>query len=337
MLCPPIEPMLALARDSPPPAGALPGELIYQPKWDGYRALLFTACPAYGPMRLQTRRGNLIQSRFPDLANAAADLPECCVLDGELVVWAGGAISFEALQRRAAAGGRAAVRFAQTMPAHFIMFDVLQADGQQLLQQPYSDRRARLEALFAERSLTAPWTLCPETADLAVALKWLGDWTDVPGVEGLVVRGSRQRYLPGARAMIKVRRRNTTEAIIGGVTGSLGSPQILILGRLDQAGALRTVGRSTAIGHAAARQLAGELTPAGSGHPWEGIRFRASWGSRAPLDVVLVEPNMVAEIDTDTAQDRGVWRHPVRFARLRLDVAVEDVPVFGAGAVPSSN
>ena len=184
MLRPPIEPMLALARDSPPPAGALPGELIYQPKWDGYRALLFTACPASGPMRLQTRRGNLIQDRFPDLVDAAADLPECWVLDGELVVWADGGISFEALQRRAATGGQAAVRYAETMPAHFVIFDVLQADGQQLLQQPYSDRRAHLEALFTERRLAAPWTLCPETADLAVALEWLGDWTDVRRYRG---------------------------------------------------------------------------------------------------------------------------------------------------------
>ena len=282
VLRPPIEPMLALARDSLPAAGALPGELIYQPKWDGYRALLFTACPAPGAVRLQTRRGNLIQDRFPDLRGAAADLPECWVLDGELVVWAGGSMSFEALQRRAGAGGRAAARFAETMPAHFVVFDVLQADGQQLLQQPYSDRRARLETLFAEHRLAAPWTLCPQTADLAVAQGWLDTWTEVPGIEGLVIRGSRQRYQPGARTMIKVRRRNTTEVIIGGVTGSLGSPQALVLGRLDQAGVLRAVGRSTPIAGAAARQLAGELTPTGTPR----IRGRASNsgppGARAP-------------------------------------------------------
>ena len=329
--------MLAQARDSLPPAGALPGKLVYQPKWDGYRALLFTACPLSSAVRLQTRRGNLIQDRFPDLVDAAADLPECWILDGELVVWAGGSMSFEALQRRAASIGRAAVRFAEMMPAHFVVFDVLQADGQQLLQQPYSDRRARLEGLFAEHHLAAPWTLCPETANLAVAQEWLDTWTGVPGIEGLVIRGSRQRYVPGARAMIKVRRRNTTEVIIGGVTGSLSLPQILVLGRLDQAGILRAVGRSTAIGRAVARSLASELTPAGAGHPWDGIRFRSSWGSRTPLDVVLVEPNLVAEVVADTAQDSGVWRHPVRFARLRVDVAVEDVPAFGAGAASSSS
>jgi ATP-dependent DNA ligase len=336
VLHPPVEPMLAQARDTLPPAGALPGELIYQPKWDGYRALLFTACPGSGAVRLQTRRGNLVESRFPDLVDAAVNLPECWVLDGELVVWAGGGMSFEALQRRVATGGRTAVRLAEMMPAHFVAFDVLQADGHELLQQPYKDRRLRLTALFAERHLTAPWTLCPETTDLAVAREWLNSWTEVPGIEGLVIRGSRQRYVSGARGMIKIRRRNTTEAIIGGITGPLNAPQTLMVGRLDRDGVLRPVGRSSVIRPEAAQRLAGRLTPAGPAHPWEGIRFRASWGSRDPLDVALVEPNMVAEIDADTAQDRGVWRHPLRFARLRQDIAVEDVPFFGAGAVPSS-
>lgn len=196
--------------------------------------------------------------------------------------------------------GRYASQLAETLPAHFVVFDVLQADGQQLLQQSYSDRRARLELLVAERHLTAPWTLCPETTDLAIAREWLNTWTEVPGIEDLVIRGSRQRYQPGARAMIKVRRRNTTEVIIGGVTGSLGWPQTLVLGRIDQAGTLRAVGRSTPIGGTAARQLASELTPAGPAHPWTGIRFRAAWDSRAPLDVVLVEPILVAEVTTDT-------------------------------------
>ncbi|GGU50588.1 hypothetical protein GCM10010274_44210 [Streptomyces lavendofoliae] len=84
---------------------------------------------------------------------------------------------------------------------------------------------------------------------------------------------------------------------------------------------LRLVGRSTLLRPDAARDLAERLTPAGPRHPWEGVRFTTSWGSRTPLDVVLVEPEMVAEITVDTVQERGSWRHPVRFARLRLDVA----------------
>ncbi|CQR59501.1 Probable DNA ligase [Streptomyces leeuwenhoekii] len=307
--------MLAQARDTVPAPGVLPGELRFQMKFDGYRAIVFTPWPASGPVLVQSRRGSLMQSRFPDLVRAAADLPDGLVLDGELVVWAGGRMSFEALQRRAVSGGRTAARLAQEMPAHFIASDLLQLDGRELLHVSYGERRARLEQLFTDRGLSAPWTLCPETDDVVTAREWLTSWTQVPGVEGLVIRGSGQRYLPGARALYKVRRRDTTEAVIGASTGIVRRPRTLVLGRLDEAGVLR---------------------PAGPGHLWEGVRFATSWGSRTPLDVVLVEPELVAEITVGTALERGAWRHPVRFARLRLDVAVADVPPFGAGAEPAS-
>jgi ATP-dependent DNA ligase len=328
--------MLALARDTVPAPGALPGELRFQPKFDGYRALVFTPWLAPDPLLVQSRRGSLMQSRFQDLVNAAADLPHGLVLDGELIVWAEDQMSFEALQRRAVSGGRAAARLAQEMPAHFIAFDLLQLDGQELLHVPYGERRAQLEQMFTDQGLSAPWTLCPETTEVATAHEWLASWTQVPGVEGLVIRGSNQRYLPGARALYKVRRRDTTEAVIGAITGTLRQPQTLVLGRLDAAGALRPVGRSTPLRPDAARGLAERLTLASPGHPWEGVRLTTSWGSRTELDVVLVEPVLVAEIMVDTALERGSWRHPVRFARLRLDVALPDVPPFGAGVQPAS-
>jgi ATP-dependent DNA ligase len=145
------------------------------------------------------------------------------------------------------------------MPAHFIAFDVLEINGQALLHAPDGERRAQLERLFTDRGLGAPWTLCSETAE-AAAQEWLTSWTQVAGVEGLVIRGSGQRYLPGARALSKVCHRDTTEAVIGAVTGTRRRPQTLVLGRLDEAGALR---------------------PAGTRHPWAGVRFTTSW-IRAP-------------------------------------------------------
>ncbi|MFF9212907.1 MULTISPECIES: ATP-dependent DNA ligase [unclassified Streptomyces] len=327
VLQPPVEPMLAQARDSVPAPGALPGRLIFQPKFDGYRALLFT-----GPVRLQSRRGSLIQARFPELVAAAANLPDDLVLDGELIVWTGEGMSFEALQRRAAVGHLSAPLLAEELPAHLIVFDVLQVDGQELLHAPYAERRARLEQLFTGHDLVAPWALCPETDDPATAQEWLASWTRVPGVEGLIIRGTEQHYLRGARALYKVRRRDTTEAIIGAITGPLEHPQTLILGRYDDTGHLRPVGRSTPLRNDAARQLAERLTPAGPRHPWQGVRFTSSWGSSRTLDVTLVEPGLVAEIAVDTAQERGGWRHPIRYARLRLDLSAADVPAFGEGA-----
>ncbi|MER5748162.1 ATP-dependent DNA ligase [Streptomyces sp. NPDC002225] len=234
-------------------------------------------------------------------------------------------------RRRRLGNGRADL-LAQVQPA----FDLLQADGQELLHVPYGERRARLEQLFTDRGLSAPWTLCPETSDVATAQEWLTSWTQVPGIEGLVVRGSGERYLPGARALYKVRRRDTTEAVIGAVTGTVRRPRTLVLGRLDVEGVLRPVARSTPLRPDTAQVLAERLAPAGPGHPWTDVTFTTSWGSRTPLDVVLVDPELVAETTADTAQERGAWRHPVRFARLRLDAAVPDVPPFGAGAEPAA-
>lgn len=328
--------MLAQARDSVPAPAALPGGLVFQPKFDGYRALLFTPGEANGRVLVQSRRGSLIQARFPELVRAAERLPDGLVLDGELVIWAGGQMSFEALQRRASSSGRTARRLAEELPAHFIAFDLLQIDGFELLDEPYLQRREGLENLFNRYGLTAPWTLCPETTDVEKAQEWLTSWTQVPGVEGVMIKGRGQRYLRGVRGWYKIRRRDTTEAIIGAITGTLHRPQTLLLGRCDDEGVLRPIGRSSLLHPDAARQLAEHLIPARLSHPWVGVRFTTSWGSRTPLDVVLVEPDLVAEIEVDTAQDRGAWRHPVRLARLRQDLARSDVPAFGAGSIPAS-
>ncbi|MEV8311950.1 ATP-dependent DNA ligase [Streptomyces flavidovirens] len=340
VLRPPVEPMLAQARETVPGPGVLPGGLAFEAKFDGYRCLLFTPPRPGGPVLLQSRRGSLIQRNFPDLVCAAQQLPSGLVLDGELVVWHQGRFSFEALQRRAVSGSRTVAQLAVTYPAYYIAFDILQAGGQaggeELLSEPYERRRAILEALFADQGLTAPWTLCPMTTDPAVAQEWLTSWTEVPGVEGLVIKGLGQRYMPSARGWFKVRRRNTTEAIIGAVTGSLRRPQLLLLGRHDEHAVLRLVGRTVPLGPDAAHQLAGHLHPAAPEHPWTGVRFSSAWGSREPLDAVLVRPELVAEVAADTAIDRGAWRHPLRFSRLRLDLTIDDVPSFGEGTTPAA-
>ncbi|MGI5532546.1 ATP-dependent DNA ligase [Streptomyces syringium] len=336
LLHPPVEPMLAQARERLPGPGALAGGLAFEPKFDGHRAILFTPSGSGEPVLLQSRRGALIQANFPDLVAAARQLPPGLVLDGELVVWTEGRLSFEALQRRAVAGSRAVAALAREMPAHFIAFDVLQA-GEALLGCTYSERRTVLETLFTDHNLAPPWTLCPMSTDPAVAQGWMESWAEVQGVEGCVAKGLKTTYTPGRRGWVKVRRRHTTEAVIGAVTGSLQRPQLLVLGRYDTGRRLRAVGRTTVLKPDAARQLAGHLNQAAPGHPWTGVRFTAAWGSREPLDVLLVAPELVAEIAADTAVDKGgSYRHPLRFIRLRLDVTPADVPLFGEGARPAA-
>ncbi|MFE5488942.1 ATP-dependent DNA ligase [Streptomyces virginiae] len=332
-LQPPVEPMLAQAVESIPGTASL-GELAYEQKFDGYRALLFTPVRAGEGLLVQTRRGIQIQDRFPDLVAAAGQLPDGLILDGELVVWdtKAGRLSFEGLQRRTAARGRTARRgLAQSLPAFFIAFDILQQDGTELLRHSYRQRRLRLEKLFTNHRLSAPWTLCPMTTDLIKAERWLETWTDLPGVEGVVVKALNQPYHPGYRGWYKLRRRDTTEAIIGAITGTPIRPQLLLLGRRDPDGHLRPVGRTGPLRAEAARLVGGNLTEAAPEHPWTGMRFVGAWGSRDALKVTLVAPELVAEISADTAADRGgVYRHPVRFKRLRLDVTPEEVPRYAA-------
>src|SRR5262245_56726895 len=118
--------MLAQARDTLPGPGALPGSLAYEPKFDGYRALIFTPASKPGKVHVQLRRGSLVGARFPELATPGARLPGGLVLDGELVVWTGDQQSFEALQRRTAASAAKVKSISQALPAHFVAFDALQ-------------------------------------------------------------------------------------------------------------------------------------------------------------------------------------------------------------------
>ncbi|MFE5560255.1 ATP-dependent DNA ligase [Streptomyces sp. NPDC056544] len=293
---------------------------------DGHRALLFTPPEPGGRVLLQTRRGSLIHDRFPDLVAAAVQqLPSGLVLDGELVVWDpdAGALSFEALQRRAAARARSAP--AASTPAFFIAFDVLQPGGDELLSLPYRERRWRLEVLFAAHVLTSPWSLCPMTTDLAKAREWLVTWTDVSGVEGILIKGMNQRYLPNHRGWTKIRRRDTTEAVLGAITGTLIRPQLLVLGRYDGAGRLRAVGRTVPLRPEQARQISEHLAPADAGHPWEGVRFASSWGT--PRWSARTWSRRSAPIGPSTAAGSSGIR-----SRLRLDIGVEDAPVFGHGS-----
>ncbi len=153
---------------------------------------------------------------------------------------------------------------------------MLQLDGVELLARPYRKRRALLEDLFTDHALTAPWTLCPMTTDPATAREWLESWTDVSGVEGVVAKGVNQPYRPSVRGWTKIRRRDTTEAITGAITGTLTRPQLLVLDRHDPASRLRAVGRTVPLRQEQARQVGEHLAATGPGHPWVGVRFAST-------------------------------------------------------------
>nr|WP_231632877.1 ATP-dependent DNA ligase [Streptomyces clavuligerus] len=310
-----------LARPVPALLAPAARPMLFEQKADGFRVVVFASPEPF----LQSRRGADLGKVFPELVAAAAALGVEAVLDAELVVWGAEGLDFPALQERARRRGATAERAALERPAHLIVFDVLELSGAVLLDEPLRRRRAVLEDLFAGQRLTAPWALCPQASDREAALGWLDPVWGAAGIEGVMIKDPDSRYRPGERGWLKLRARITAEGIIGAVTGAVTAPQSLLLGRLDTAGRLRLVGRSTPLPGKAAAELGGVLRPAGAEHPWWGRTFSARWGTKEPLVFRPVVPDLVAEVEADTARDLGRHRHPVRYLRLRNDMSPGDV------------
>ncbi|MDQ0241420.1 ATP-dependent DNA ligase [Arthrobacter bambusae] len=186
-LRPPLEVALAKAVKGVPPASALPGQMRFEPKFDGYRVLIFRE---KGLTSLWSRRGKDLTRYFPDLESAAAAMiPAGCVVDGEAVVWSEGRLNFEALQRRLSAGREGLHSIIRELPASFVGFDVLGVAGQDARGLNLKDRRTLLEELATVWS--PPLSLSPQTADRDLALQWFEDLAG-SGVEGIVAKSSVQ-------------------------------------------------------------------------------------------------------------------------------------------------
>ncbi|MEU5526261.1 ATP-dependent DNA ligase [Micromonospora chersina] len=325
MLRPPLTPMLAA------PVAELPTgpHLAYEPKWDGWRTVAFRDTAG---VRLQSRAGRDLTGYFPDVTATLWSLPAGTVLDGELIVWAEGRTDFALLQRRVTAG-RGLAALADRHPAHFVAFDLLSGPGgEPLLDLPLAERRDRLARLLD--GAPPGLVLCPQTGDLAEAREWLRTWTDA-GVEGIVVKRRDGRYEPGRRGWQKVRAHRTVETLVGGVTGPVTDPDTLLVGRCDDRGRLRYLGRTHPLHRRQRRELAGLLRPAAAqGHPWP-EPLPGGWTGQLnpapPLPYTPVRHDLVVEVEADTAYEHGRWRHRVRHLRPRLDLAAGDLPVLTDG------
>lgn len=326
----PVDPMRAAGKPALP-ATRTGTNRIFEPKWDGFRAIAWITEDG---ARIQSRQAKDLTKYLPDLAAALANnLPVGAVLDGEVLVWDQnrGRSSFTLLQRRLTAG-RSIHAEAAKHPAHYVSFDLLQdGRGRELLDQPLWVRRRKLERLLANAGPQLP--VCPQTDDRALAAEWCTD-LGVAGIEGVVVKNPLAKYLPGKIGWTKIRTRSTQDYLIGGVTGSHRNPATLLLGRYDRHQIFRYVAHTHLLKADQRREMASLLQPmvfqGDNGHPWP-QPLPAGWSldltERQPLPYVQVEPVLVAEVEQDVAQDGpfGKARHRVWHVRVRPDLHPRDV------------
>jgi ATP-dependent DNA ligase len=264
---PPIEPMLAKLADDLPEAGPF----LYEPKWDGFRAIVFRGG---GELFIQSRDLRPLDRYFPELHDALlAGLPDACVIDGEIVIAGSRGLDFEALQMRLHPAASRAAKLAKETPSSFVAFDALALDGEDLRGVPQQERRARLERALA--GVAPPIHLTPMTRDRAVAVEWLSRFEGA-GLDGVIAKPILGVYEPGKRAMIKIKHARTADCVVAGFrwhkegrNERIGS---LLLGLYDERGKLHHVGVTSSFTMAMRRQLVEELAPlrehALDNHPW---------------------------------------------------------------------
>jgi ATP-dependent DNA ligase len=327
-IAPPIEPMLAKLVESLPTDEGL----MFEPKWDGFRAIVFRGG---ADLYIQSRDCKPLDRYFPDLHQSMLDLlPAGCVVDGEIVIATARGLDFDALQLRLHPAQSRSAKLAKETPASFIAFDALAVDGENLMAMPQSERRAKLERLL--NGAQAPLHLTPMTIEHSMAVDWLKQFEGA-GLDGVIAKHRDLRYLPGRRAMLKVKHVRTADCVVAGFRWYKGSTDAigsLLLGLYDDRGTLNHVGVTSAFTMAARRQIAEELEPlrknASENHPWRdwghdeahasarmpGAQSRWSAGKDLSWEPLRIE--RVCEVKYDHLQgDR--FRHATHFLRWRPD------------------
>jgi ATP-dependent DNA ligase len=327
-IAPPIEPMLAKLADALPDGDGF----LYEPKWDGFRAIVFRG---KSEVFIQSRDLRSLDRYFPELREAFLRLlPDGCVIDGEIVIATPHGLDFDALQLRLHPAASRAARLAKETPASFVGFDLLAMDGRDLRAAPQGERRTLLEQVLAH--MVAPIHLTAVTRDRAVASEWLTRFEGA-GLDGVIAKPEHGTYKPGKRAMFKVKHARTADCVVAGFrwhksgAGTVGS---LLLGLYDGERTLQHVGVTSAFTMATRKQLAQELAPLREGavaeHPWRdwagagdgGVARVPGGGSRWSAGKDLSwEPlriERVCEVKYDHLQGRR-FRHATTFLRWRPD------------------
>ena len=333
-IAPPIEPMLAKLADELPAGGTF----LYEPKWDGFRAIVFRGD---SDVFIQSRDLRPLDRYFPELHDAMiAGLPDHSVVDGEIVIATAHGLDFDALQLRLHPAASRVAKLASETPAAFVAFDLLALDGRDLRAAPQAERRALLEQALAHA--TPPIHVTPMTRDHAVASEWLSRFEGA-GLDGVIAKPEAGTYEPGKRAMIKVKHARTADCVVAGFRwhkdGKNERVGSLLLGLYDDKGDLHHVGVTSSFTMAMRRQLVQELARlrehALDGHPWrewaahdgdEMTRMpggQSRWSAGKDLSWEPLRIERVCEVKYDHMQGPR-FRHAAIFLRWRADKQPRD-------------
>jgi len=334
---PPLAPMLSSAAD------ALPGGEGWQfePKWDGFRTLVFRDGEE---ILLQSRDERPMNRYFPELvAPLAAALPARCVVDGEIVIVGAGGLDFEALLLRIHPAASRVKLLAEQTPASYVAWDLLALDDEDLREAPLAARRERLEEVLARAA--PPVHLSPVTRDRDLAQDWFRRFEGA-GLDGVMAKRLDQPYRAGERTMIKVKHTRTADCVVAGFrwhkNGAGTMVGSLLLGLYDDDGTLHHVGVTAAFTNETRKKLVEEIAPlrenALEGHPWrswaaaqqeedaKGQRLPGAtsrWNRGKDLSWEPLRPDRVCEVAYDHMQGTR-FRHAAQFVRWRPDKPPED-------------
>jgi len=331
--------MLAkLARELPS------GEYIYEPKWDGFRCIVFRSGTE---VELGSRNELPLTRYFPELVAALSQvLPQRAVLDGEVVVAGPTGLDFDALSQRVHPAESRVRLLAERTPASFVAFDLLALDDRDLRKEPFHERRRLLENVIGEAGPSVGVYLTPATRDRSLAEDWFGRFEGA-GLDGVVAKAADLAYVAGKRLMVKVKHERTAEFVVGGFRwyrtsadrGTPGQSEIgsLMLGLYDSSGDLSHVGVIGAFAAEQRRQLVEVLAPHRVGadegperHPWAGWATaaevagprlpgaRSRWNATKDLSFELLRPDLVVEAAYEHLQGTRL-RHTAQFRRWRPD------------------
>ncbi|MAM54984.1 ATP-dependent DNA ligase [Microbacterium sp. UBA3394] len=317
------QPMLAKSVPAVPDPAKTPGGLSFEPKWDGFRALVSFDGES---VEIGSRGAKPLTRYFPELVEAFARiLPEPCLIDGEIVVPRGepGAqrLDWESLSQRIHPAASRVTMLSEQTPAMLIAFDLLARGDRDLQGEPFSTRRAELVDLLG--GVPHPLHVTRTTADAAVAERWLAEFEGA-GLDGVVAKPLAQPYAPNKRTMFKIKHARTADVVTFGyrIHKSGRGVGSLLVGLYDDAGELWNVGGVAAFSNQRRLELIDELEPLvardddGAAVTGETEKSRFSGGRDAGF--VRLRPERVLEVRYDQLEGRR-FRHTVQFARWRPD------------------